>query len=155
MPSPHPCLHCQLLGRGDVVEGALYLVGVPTVAIIGLDAFIPLEEVGEDGIKNLDVRPFAGGIRTLNPDEVSPPDVDAQLVPQGGLAGVLVGCEGVPLLRLPLLGDPKVGSIDRHQAVVADVVDEPSIEINLQFCEGREQETRAFWVRQCDGNGQR
>ena len=44
--------------------------------------------------------------------------------------------EGVPLLHLPLLGDPKVGSIDRHQAVVADVVDEASIEIDLQFCEG-------------------
>ena len=79
---------------------------MPTVAVIGLDAFIPLEEVGEDGIKNLDVRPLAGGVRTLNPDKVTPPDVDAQLVPQGGLASILVGTEGVPLLRLPLLGDP-------------------------------------------------
>ncbi len=104
VPRPHPCLHRQLLSRGDVIEWALYLVGVPMVAVIGLDAFIPLEEVGEDGVKNLDVRPLAGGVRTLNPDEVTPPYVDAQLVPQGGLAGILVGCEGVPLLCLPLLG---------------------------------------------------
>mgnify|MGYP000406538919 CR=1 FL=1 len=82
---------------------------------------------------------------TLDRHRVPRKDVDIQLVPQGGLAGVLVGAEGVPLLRLPLLGDSKVGSIDRHQAVVADVVDEPSIEIDLQFCEGREQETRARW----------
>ncbi len=136
MPRPHPCLHRQLLGRVNVIEWALYLVGVPTVAIICLDSFVLLEEIGEDGIKNLDVRPLASGVWTLNPDEVPPPDVDAQLVLQGGLAGVLVGCEGVPLLRLPLLGDPKVGSINPHQAVVANVVDEPSIEINLQFCKG-------------------
>ena len=108
MPRPHPCLHRQLLGRANVIEGALYLVGVPTVAVIGLNAFISLKEVGKDGIKNLDVRPLAGRVWTLNPDKVTPLDVDAQLVPQGGLAGILVGCEGVPLLRLPLLGDPKV-----------------------------------------------
>ncbi len=90
-----------------------------------------LEEVGEDKIKNLDVRPLAGGVRTLNPDKVPPLDVDAQLVPQGGLASVLVGAEGVPLLCLPLLEDPKVGFINRHQAVVADVVNKPSIEINV------------------------
>ncbi len=80
MPRPHPCLHHQLLGRGDVVEWALYLVGVPMVAIIGLDTFISLEEVGKDGIKNLDVRPLAGGVQSLNPDKVPPSDVDAQLV---------------------------------------------------------------------------
>jgi len=119
---------------------------VPTIPIVGLNLLVPLEEVGKDGVKNLDVRPFSGGIWTLNPNEVSPPDVDAQLVPQGGLAGVLVGAEGVPLLHLPLLGDPKVGSIDRHQAVVADVVDEPSIEIDLQFCEGRgKKRGQNFW----------
>ena len=136
VPRPHPFLHCQLLCRGDVIEWALYLVGVPKVAVIGLDAFISLKEVGKDGIKNLDVRLLAGGVRTLNPDEVPPPNVDAQLILQGGLAGVLVGCEGVPLLCLPFLGDLKVGSVDRHQAVVADVVNEPSIKINLQFCKG-------------------
>ena len=143
VPRPHPCLHRQLLGRGDVVDGALDLVGVPTVAVIGLDSFVPLEEVGEDGIKNLDVRLLASGVRTLNPDKANPPDVDTQLVLQGRLAGILVGAEGVPLLRLPLLGDSKVGSIDQHQEVIANVVDEPSIKINLQFCEGGGQETRA------------
>jgi hypothetical protein len=40
------------------------------------------------------------------------------------------------------LGDPKVGSVDRHQAVVANVIDEPYIKINLQFYEGGEQEMR-------------
>ncbi len=80
MSRPHPCLHCQLLGRGNVFEWALYLVGVPTVAVIGLNAFISLKEVGKDGIKNLDVRPLAGRVRSLNPDKVPPPDVDAQLV---------------------------------------------------------------------------
>ncbi len=134
--------------QGDVIVWALNLVGVPAVAVISLDTFISLEEVGEDGIKNLDVRPLAYGVQSLNPDKVPPPDVDAQLFPQGGLASVLVGAKGVPLLHLPLLGDPKVDSIDRHQAVVADIVDGPSIKINLQFCKGGEQETRARWVRQ-------
>ncbi len=94
---------------------------MPTVAVVGHDSFVPLEEVGEDGIKNLDVQPLAGGVRTLNPDKVTPLDVNTQLVPQGGVAGVLVGAEGVPLLCLPLLGDPKVGSVDQNQAVIADV----------------------------------
>ena len=71
MPRPHLCLLRQLLSRGNVVEWALYLVGVPTVAVIGLNSFVPLEEVGKDGIKNLDVRPLAGGVRTLNPDCVT------------------------------------------------------------------------------------
>ncbi len=79
VPCPHPCLHCQL-GRGAVIEWALDLVGVPTVAVIGLNSLVPLEKVGKDGIKILDVRPLASGVRTLNPDKVSPPDVNAQLV---------------------------------------------------------------------------
>ena len=108
VPRPNTCLHRQFLGRGDVVAWALDLAWVPTIPIVGLDSLVPLKEVGEDGIKNLDLRPLAGRVQTLNPDEVPPPDVDAQLVPQGGLAGVLVGAEGVPLLRLPLLGDPEV-----------------------------------------------
>ena len=59
-------LHCQLLGSGNVVEVALSIDGMPTVAIIGLDVFVLLEEVGEDGIKNFDVWPHAGGVWTLD-----------------------------------------------------------------------------------------
>ena len=42
------------------------------VAIVGFNALIPFEEVGEDGIKKLDVRPCAIGVGTLDPDKVPP-----------------------------------------------------------------------------------
>jgi hypothetical protein len=71
-----PCLHlhlnCKLLGGGNVILGALDLVGMPMVAIFFLDLLVLLEEVGEDGIKNFDVRPCASEVQTLNPHKVPP-----------------------------------------------------------------------------------
>jgi hypothetical protein len=60
-------LHHQLLGRGDVIIGALDLVSMPAIAIVGLNVIIPLNEVGEDSIKNLEVWPRANWVQTLNP----------------------------------------------------------------------------------------
>ncbi len=80
MPCPHPRLNHQLLGEGVVVQWALDLVRVPMVANVGLNSLLPLKEVGKNGIKNLDVWPLAGRVWTLNPDEVPPLDVYAQLV---------------------------------------------------------------------------
>ncbi len=116
VPCPHPCLHCQLLSRGDVVEWALYLVGVPTVAIIGLDAFIALEEVGEDGIKNLDVRPLTGGVRTLNPDKVTPRMSMPSLYCRADLPAYLWDAKGFPFFACPFWGIRKsVPSTDIRQ----------------------------------------
>lgn len=64
----------------------------------------------------------------LNPNKVLGLDVYVQLIPQGGLASVYVGAEGVPLLCLSLLGDAKLGTVNWHQAVVA-------------FCQGQTD----FW----------
>jgi hypothetical protein len=136
VPRPHPCLHRQLLGRGNVVEWALDLVGVPTIPIVGLNALVLREVLGEDGGEDLDVRPLPSWVWTLNPDKVPGFDVNAQLVPQGGLAGVLMGAEGVSFLRLPLLEDAEVSSINGHQAVVAFIIVEPTIEVDLWFREG-------------------
>ncbi len=63
MPRPHPCLHRQLLSRGNVVEWALDLVGVPMIPIVGLDALVPCEVLGEDRGEDLDVGPLPIGYR--------------------------------------------------------------------------------------------
>ncbi len=62
-----------------------------------------------------------------------------------------MGAEGVPFLRLPLLEDAEVGSIDGHQAVVAFVVVEPTIEVDLWFCEGGGESNRGVvrWRWKC------
>ena len=117
-------LHCQVRDGVDVVLGALDLVGVPAVAVVGLDALAGLEEVREDGVKYLDVGPLTGGVGSLDPNELAREDVDAKLVAEGGLPRVLVGTEGVPLLRDPLLLDAKVGAVDCHETIVHLVIDE-------------------------------
>ena len=59
VPRPHPCLHRQLLGRGDVVEWALDLFGVTSrIPIVGLDVLVLHEVLGKDGGEDLDVRPL-------------------------------------------------------------------------------------------------
>jgi hypothetical protein len=52
----------------------------------------------------------------------SPRGCRTQLVVQGGLPRILVGCEGVPLLYNSLLQDAEVRSIDCLGAVVAHIV---------------------------------
>jgi hypothetical protein len=82
MPCPHPCLNCQLLGVDDVILWAINLVGVPAVAVVGLNSLVSLKEVGKEGIENIDAQLLASGVRALNPDEVFHPDVHTQLVVQ-------------------------------------------------------------------------
>ncbi len=89
-------------------------VRVPTVAVVGLDAFIWLEEVRQTGGEDLDVGPCPGGVRALDPHQVAHQNVNAQLVAKGGLPRILVGPERVALLCSPLLGDTEVRPIHRH-----------------------------------------
>jgi hypothetical protein len=71
----HPCLHFQPLGVDDVILGALDLVGVPTVAMVGLNSLVPLEEVGDIGEDMVLIVLMSGhlpvgyGIRAFNPDK--------------------------------------------------------------------------------------
>ncbi len=62
-------------------------------------------------------------------------DVNAKLVAERGLAHILVGTKGVPLLGDPLLLDAEVGAINCHETIVQLVVDEMALEIDLWFCE--------------------
>ena len=132
-----PCrrLHREILSAITVVEGALDLVRVPHVAVVGLDSFAWQEVAGKGVQEDLDVRPGAGGVRPLHPDEIALEDVDAQLVAEGGLARILVGTEGVPLLGGPLLLDAEVGAVDCHETIVQLVVDKTALEIDLWFRE--------------------
>ena len=81
--------------------------------------------------KYLDVRPGTSGVGSLHPDEIPLEDVDAKLVAEHGLACVLVGTKGVPLLGNSLLLDSEVGSIDCHETIVQLVVDEMALEVDL------------------------
>ena len=66
---PDATLHLDVLDWVDVVLGALDLVRVSAVAVVGLNAFARLEEVREAGGEDLDVRTRTGGVRALDPDE--------------------------------------------------------------------------------------
>ena len=82
-----PCagLH-SLVGNGVArVVWALDLVGGADVAVVGLDTLALLEKVAEDLVKDLDVRPRTGGVRSIDPHEVTPEDTHPDLVSEGGL----------------------------------------------------------------------
>ena len=66
---PDTTLHLEVLDGVYVVLGALDLVRVSAVAVVGLDSFARLEEVREAGGEDLDVRTRTGGVRALDPDE--------------------------------------------------------------------------------------
>jgi hypothetical protein len=82
-----PCagLH-SLVGDGVArVVRALDLVGGANVAVVGLDMLALLEEVAEDLVKDLDVRPRTGRVRSIDLHEVTPEDTHPDLVSEGGL----------------------------------------------------------------------
>ena len=64
---PDATLHLEVLDGVDVVLGALDFVRMPTVAVVGLDAFVRLKEVCQTGGEDLDVGPRPGGVRALDP----------------------------------------------------------------------------------------
>ncbi len=97
-----------------VVLGALDLVRVSAVAVVGLDAFVWLEEVRQTGGKDLDVGPRPGGVRTLDSHQVVHQNIHVQLVAKGGLPRILVGPKPVALLCSPLLGDTEVRPVHQH-----------------------------------------
>jgi hypothetical protein len=111
---PDAALHLEVLNGVDVVLGALNLVRVPAVAVVGLDALVWLKEVRQTGGEDLDVGPRPGGVRDLDPHQVAHQNVNAQLVAKGGLPRILVGPQRVALLCSPLLGDTEVRPIHRH-----------------------------------------
>ncbi len=68
-----PCrrLHLKILGGIAIIVEALDLVRVPHVAVVSLVAFARQEVACEGVEEDLEVRPGAGGVRPLHPDEIS------------------------------------------------------------------------------------
>ena len=126
LESPVDCLvarsHTGLLplifDRVAGIERTLDLVRCTDVSIVGLDALAGLEEVAEDLVEDLDVRPCTCGVWTIDPNEIPPENTYPDLIPQGRLPRILVGGEGVPFCRHPCLGDAKVRSVDGHETIV-------------------------------------
>ncbi len=114
MTRPDVALHLEVLDGVDIVLEALDLVRVPAVTIVGLDAFVWLEEVRQIGGEDLDVGPRPGGVQALDPHQVAHQNVNTQLVAKGGLPRILVGPKRVALLCSPLLGDTEVHPIQQH-----------------------------------------
>ncbi len=67
MTRPDAALHLEVLDGVDVILGALDLVRMPAVAVVGLDAFVWLEEVCQTEGEDLDVGPRPGWVRALDP----------------------------------------------------------------------------------------
>jgi hypothetical protein len=128
---PRRQLHPEISPRITVVVGALDLVAVPHVAIVSLNTFARQEVAGEGVEEDLDVRPGTGGVRPFHPNKIALQDINPELVSERGLARVLVGTEGVPLLGDPLLLDAEVGAVDCHKTIIQLVIDETAVKINL------------------------
>jgi hypothetical protein len=79
--------------------------------------------VVEDLVKDLDVRPRTGGVRSIYPHEVTPEDTHPDLVSEGGLG--------------PRLRNPEVCSIDGHQAIIVDIAFLALFEVDLHCIEER------------------
>ena len=77
---PDAPLHLEVLGGVGVVLGALHLVRVPTVAVVGLDSLAGLEEVRENGGEDLDVRPLTSRGGSFDSYKLSRKDVHPKLV---------------------------------------------------------------------------
>jgi len=76
----------SLVGDGAArVVWALDRVGGTDEAVVGLDVLALLEEVAEDLVKDLDVRPRTGGVLSIHLHEVTPEDTHPDLVSEGGL----------------------------------------------------------------------
>ena len=136
MAQPGRRMHPQILGGVAVIVWTFHLVCAANVAVVGLDALARLEEVGEDVVKDLDVRPSAGRVGSRDPHQISGKDVDSELVSERGLAPILVGTEEVSLLCDPLLLDMVVSTVNCHQTIILHVVFEMAFKHNLQFCKG-------------------
>ncbi len=122
------------------VERALDLVRCTDISIVGLDPLARLEEVAEDLVEDLDVRPGTCGVWTIDLNEIPPENTHPDLVPQCRLPRVLVRSEGVPLCRRPCLGDAKVRAVDGHQTIVEDVSILSPLEVHLLCRVGRVDE---------------
>ncbi len=105
-------LHPLVLDRVAWVVRALDLVGGANVAIVGLNALARLKEVPKDLVEDLDVGELSGWIGTLDPHQVPTQNTYPGLVPEGGLARILVGGKPVACGCLPCLRDPKICPID-------------------------------------------
>ena len=114
-------LHCLVLRWIRGVRGTLNFVGVSLVSLVRLDPLAGVEEIGENLAKYAYIGILTSRIGALDPHQVPPQNAHPQLIPEGGLAHKLVGCEGIPLHRDPLLGDLEVRPIDRHKTIIKDV----------------------------------
>ena len=125
----HLPLHWPIFCWMCAISRAFDFVRVPAAPLVSLNLLARLKEVPQNLVENFNVGELTGRVGTLDPHQVPCEDVDAQLVAEGGLPCVLVGFKGVPLLRDSLLRDSEVGAINRHCAVVANIVGtEPALE---------------------------
>ena len=111
---PDAPLHRQVLNGIHSIFWTFDFVRMPAVAVIGLDLLAGLEEVHENGIKDFYDWPLTGWVGSLDPHKLALEDVHPELIAQGELPHVLVGTEGIPFLRDPLLWDAKVRPVDGH-----------------------------------------
>ena len=66
---PHPPLHRPILCRIGIIPGALYLVRVAAVALVGFDPLTRFKEVSQNLVKDLNICELTGRVRTLNPNQ--------------------------------------------------------------------------------------
>ena len=68
VPRPYASLHCEILRRVAVVIWALYLVGVPNVAIVCLHPLARLEAVRKFIHNFFYIVPLTSGVGSAYPD---------------------------------------------------------------------------------------
>ena len=78
------------------VVRTLDLVGCTNVSVVSLDALTWFEELAEDPVADLNIRPQTSWVWTVDPYQLPPENTHPDLVPEGGFSRILVGGEGVP-----------------------------------------------------------
>ena len=131
VPRPYASLHCKVLCWVAVIIWALYLVGVPEVAIVRLHPLARLEAVRKFIHICFYCSTYWQG-RVCLPRLGSLQECQPRARSEGQNSPHTCGNQSIPSRRSSLLQDAEVGAINRHEAVVTYVVGaEPALKDNL------------------------
>jgi hypothetical protein len=145
---PYPGLHHPVLRRVCSVLWAFYFIHVPGIPVVGLEQLARVKEVMRNLLKDL----LTGGLGALDPNQVPPQDADAQLVAEGGLAVVFVGCKDIPLHCHSLLQDAEANPNDCHETVLEETAFLLTVKVNLWWSEVAGAGGGEDWCEKNKGN---
>jgi hypothetical protein len=121
------------LGLHDVSLHGLGTLGL--VSLIAFDTFPWPQRVFHMQLKNFEIIPLAGFVRPIGPHNFSREDAHTNLIAQAWTVELV---REVVLVEWRWFDNLEIGAIDRHEAVIADVVLEAVLPENLPLFKCRQ-----------------